>query len=213
MSAIKSFVFNPFAENTFIVYDKTGECIIIDPGCFTKQEEDMLVRFIEEEDLKPVKLINTHTHIDHVIGNAFVTKKFGIAPHIHRMELPLLEAAPQTARSYGVEITPSPAPEGFLKEGEKLTFGETQFDILFTPGHSPGHVSLYNRKDNYVLSGDVLFQQSIGRYDLPGGNLNVLLQSITDELLTLPDETTVYCGHGPFTTIGEEKKYNPFLNS
>ncbi|TVR81503.1 MAG: MBL fold metallo-hydrolase [Chitinophagaceae bacterium] len=211
MTSIKCFVFNPFAENTYLIYNNDGDCWIIDPGCFTTQEEDLLSNYIESEGLKPSRLLLTHGHLDHVIGNDFILKKYKLAPEIHKMDLPNMESAPATAASYGVDIKPSPAPINFLKEGDVLKMGEAAFKVLFTPGHAPGHISLYNEREMYIISGDVLFENSIGRYDLPGGNLNVLLESIKNNFLNLPDEVVVYPGHGPSTTIGKERKLNPFL--
>ncbi|MDZ4845574.1 MAG: MBL fold metallo-hydrolase [Chitinophagales bacterium] len=211
MTTIASFTFNPFQENTYILYDETRECVIIDPGCFTNSEQQELINFIAEKKLKPVKLINTHCHVDHMMGNSFVHEKFGLKPLLHRMEEEVLHAAPMYAGMFGVSITPSPAPEAYLEEGDVLRFGNSELEVLFTPGHSPGEVSLFCRKENFLIAGDVLFLQSIGRTDLPGGDYNTLIKSIKEKLLPLGDAVKVFSGHGPETTIGYEKRNNPFL--
>ena len=211
MSEVAVFQFSPFAENTYIVSDDSQECIIIDPGCYTADEEQQLAEFVKAKELKPVRLILTHAHLDHIFGNKFIFDTYGLLPEMHAGEMPVLEAAPIAAQMYGVQMKASPKPEKFLREGQQLSFGRTSFDILFTPGHSPASISFYNSKDAYVIAGDVLFRESIGRTDLPGGNMNVLLRSIRQELFTLPDVTRVYNGHGPHTTIGYERHHNPFL--
>ncbi len=209
---IKSFTFNPFQENTYIVYDETKECIIIDPGCYTDKERDELRKFITNEGLKPVKLINTHCHIDHVLGNKFVSELWDLELYMHKEDLPLLENAGNIGKMYGFEdYEGSPYPKHFLAQDVRLTFGESSFKILFTPGHAPGHICLYSKENNLVIAGDVLFQGSIGRTDLPGGDHNTLINSIKTQLFPLPNETQVFCGHGPSTNIGYEKKNNPFL--
>ena len=211
MTAIASFVFNPFQENTYILYDETKECIIIDPGCYTPNEEEQLTQFIDSHELNPVQLINTHCHVDHVFGNSFVAKQYGLKLAINELELPVLERATDAGAMFGVQVTPSPKPEIYLKEGEKVKFGNSELDVLFTPGHSPGEISFYCKQDDFVIAGDVLFLQSIGRTDLPGGDYNTLITSIKEKLLPLGDDTKVYSGHGPETTIGFERENNPFL--
>lgn len=212
MSVVASFTFNPFQENSYIIYDETKEAIIIDPGCYTQVERDQLMDFVKEGGLRPVKLINTHCHLDHVFGNQFVADQYNLGLEIHEGELPVLESVPQVAQMYGVpNVTPSPAPSNFLKAGDKISFGNTNLDILFTPGHSPASISFYNAKEQYVIAGDVLFQGSIGRTDLPGGDFQTLIKSIKEQLFPLGDDVVVYSGHGPQTTIGNERKSNPFL--
>jgi len=208
---IASFVFNMFQENTYVLYDETRECVIIDPGCFDKSEQNELIEFISSKNLKPVKLINTHCHVDHIIGNKFVHEKFSLKPVMHRGEVQALKAAPSYAEMFGVNITASPMPEEYFDEGDKVVFGNTELEVLFTPGHSPGEVSLFCRKEKILIAGDVLFQMSIGRTDLPGGDYNTLIQSIKQKLFPLGDDVKVYPGHGPETTIGLEKVNNPFL--
>jgi hydroxyacylglutathione hydrolase len=209
---IKSFAFNPFQENTFIVYDETKECIIIDPGCYTEKERAELRRFITSEGLKPVKLINTHCHIDHVLGNKFASELWSLELYMHKEDLPLLQNAGNIGKMYGFEkYEGSPYPKHFLTQDDTLTFGESSFKILFTPGHAPGHICLYSKENNLVIAGDVLFQGSIGRTDLPGGDHSTLINSIITQLFPLPNETQVFCGHGPATNLGYEKENNPFL--
>lgn len=213
MIRVKSFTFGPFAENTYVLWDDTRECIIIDPGCFGREEEEKLRAFIAQEQLKPVRLINTHCHLDHVFGNPFVVKTWGLGLEMHRADIPVLERFTESCQLFGVgsEALPQPEPAVFIEEGEKVTFGNSTLDVLFTPGHSPGSISFYSAAHGFIISGDVLFQGSIGRTDLPGGNFDVLIHSIRSQFFPLPDDTTVYSGHGPKTTIGAEKKYNPFL--
>ncbi len=212
MTQIHTFEFNPFAENTCLVWDTTGECAIFDPGCYTKEERSILQDFISERGLKPVRLINTHCHLDHVFGNKFVADTWGLGLEIHRGELPVLERFPQVCQMYGIpNIQPSPMPVGFLEEGQVLEFGSTKLEILFTPGHSPASLSFFCREAGFLVAGDVLFYESIGRTDLPGGDFDTLIKSIKTQLFTLPGETLVYPGHGPTTTIRHEMEYNPFL--
>jgi len=209
---IHQITFNTFQENTFILWDNTGDCIIIDPGCYEKNEELELVDFINKNNLNPVKLINTHCHIDHILGNKFVSEKWDLELYINKIDLPLLKGAGDIARMYGFEnYKGSPYPKHYLKEGDILEFGESKLEILFTPGHAPGHICLFNKEGSFIVSGDVLFNGSIGRTDLPGGDFDTLIESIKTKLMTLQDETIVYCGHGPSTSIGKERLSNPFL--
>lgn len=213
MSLVAKFTFNPFQENTYVVYDDSGECVIFDPGCYTEEEKQLLSGFISSNNLKPVRLINTHCHLDHVFGNKYVAEKYNLGLEIHEGELPVLEAVPQICTLYGLpQPEPSPSPTNFLKEGTSLTFGETKLDILFTPGHSPASISFFCEASNFVIAGDVLFRESIGRTDLPGGDFKTLINSIKTQFYPLGDEVRVYSGHGGETTIGYEKKNNPFLN-
>ncbi len=214
MATVVRFVFNPFQENTYLVVDEaTRTCAVIDPGCSSPAEEEELVSYIETAGWQPVLLLNTHAHIDHILGNAFVGKKFGLPLRIHREELAILEAAPQVAVYYGLPAPePYPAdPSAYLRDGEELLLGESRMQVLFTPGHSPGEVCFYLEDEGLLLAGDVLFRESIGRTDLPGGDHATLLRSIRERLLPLPDETRVFPGHGPETTIGHERTKNPFL--
>ena len=209
---IHQITFNTFQENTFILWDNTGDCIFIDPGCYEKNEELELVDFINKNNLNPVKLINTHCHIDHILGNKFVSEKWNLELYINKIDLPLLEGSGDIARMYGFEnYKGSPYPKHYLEEGDILEFGESKLEILFTPGHAPGHICLFNKEERFIVSGDVLFNGSIGRTDLPGGDFDTLIESIKTKLMTLRDETIVYCGHGPSTSIGRERLSNPFL--
>jgi len=209
---IQVFTFNQFFENTIIVFDETKKCIIIDPGCYTISEKDTLQKYISINNLIPVKLINTHCHIDHILGNNFIAKTYDLELEMNANDMELIKSSNEIAQLYGfTDYEMSPLPKKFLNEGDTLEFGNSQFKILFTPGHAPGHISLYSEKDGLLISGDVLFNNSIGRTDLPGGNYDLLIESIKNKILTLNDNTIVYCGHGPSTTIGNERLNNPFL--
>ena len=209
---IARLTFNPFQENTYILYDETGECVIIDPGCYEQWEKDELREFISKNNLRPVRLLNTHCHIDHVLGNHFAASTWGLLPEIHPLELTLLEATVAYGPGYGLYIEPSPAPKTVLEDGMKITFGNTTLQLLHTPGHSPGSICFHHQESGRLIGGDVLFLQSIGRTDLPGGDMKTLLDSIANILFKLDDETIVYPGHGPETKTGFEKTHNPFLN-
>ncbi|TNE59781.1 MAG: MBL fold metallo-hydrolase [Bacteroidetes bacterium] len=212
MTQVHTFEFNPFAENTYVVYDDSGECIIFDPGCYTPEERQTLRDFIDSNGLRVVRLINTHCHLDHVFGNHFVSQTWDVLPELHKDELPVLEHFPATCMLYGIPgAEPSPLPQHFLEAGTVLTFGNTRLDILYTPGHSPASLSFYCQSAGFVLAGDVLFLESIGRTDLPGGDYDTLIASVRNQLFPLPGETIVYPGHGPATTIRHEKEYNPFF--
>jgi glyoxylase-like metal-dependent hydrolase (beta-lactamase superfamily II) len=209
---IKQFVFNDFQENTYIVYDeKTKACFIIDPGCYTNTEQQTLKSFITANGLKPKKLLNTHCHIDHVFGNNFVAKTFGIDLAIHKNDLATLQAVPDYAPVYGFSVEPSVEPKEFLEDKQIIGLGDESFEVLYVPGHSAGHVAFVNHQQKFVISGDVLFYGSIGRTDLPGGDYNTLINSIKSKLFPLGDDYTVYSGHGPATSIGFERVNNPFL--
>jgi hydroxyacylglutathione hydrolase len=211
MIKVTSFEFNPFSENTYILSDETNECIIIDAGCYTPDEEDELVNYISENNLKPVKLIDTHSHIDHVLGNKFIMNKYDIPLQTHHLELDGLKQAHIYGTIWGINMQPSPIPTSFLDEGDVITFGNSSLNVLLTPGHSIASISFYSKEYNFIISGDVLFNQSIGRTDLPGGDFQTLINSIRTKLFTLPDDTIVYSGHGEPTKIGHEKWHNPFL--
>ncbi len=212
MLTIKSFTFGPFQENTFVLHDASNECVIIDPGCYTSSEQQELKKYIEEKKLKPVELLNTHCHIDHITGNRFVHDAFGLLPLIHKNDLVMLQNQEKVCTMYGLNYDPSPMPVKYIDEGDVISFGNTKLQVLFTPGHAPGHVVFYNPENKFVINGDVLFSGSIGRTDLPFGDFATLEHSIKTKLYTLPEETIVYCGHGPETSIGQEKYNNPFVN-
>lgn len=210
MLKVQSFVFNPFQENTYILFDETNECVIIDPGCGDEDENKILSSFIEKNKLTVKLLLNTHCHIDHVLGNYFVKEKFKVKFLMHEADLPVLKAVKVYAPNYGIAQYTEAEPDGFLKESDIVQFGNQSLKVLFVPGHAPGHIAFYDEVNQIVIGGDVLFYNSIGRTDLPGGNYEQLINSIHQKLFTLPDDVTVYPGHGPETTIGIEKKTNPF---
>lgn len=203
--------FNEFAENTYILHDDTGECVIVDPGCNSPAEEVELDSAIDKLSLKPVRLINTHCHIDHVFGINYVRQKYELQLEIHEGEQALLGYAQQIGQMYGMPVEPIAPAEKFLTEDDIVEFGETHLEILFTPGHSPASICFLDRAGKQVIAGDVLFQGSIGRTDLPGGDYDTLIGSIVDKLLVLDDDVIVFPGHGPSTTIGFERAMNPFL--
>lgn len=213
MISIHSFTFNPFSENSYILSDETRECVIIDPGCHNNSEEEELTEFIEENGLKPVKLLNTHCHVDHVFGNLFVAEKWKLGLEMHELDVPVLNSFAKVCKMYGFNGGPQPAPAHFFNEGDTVSFGKSSLKILFTPGHSPGSVCFYNEDQKFVIGGDVLFKASIGRTDLPGGDFPTLEKSIKTKLYVLPDDVTVYPGHGPETTIGFEKEHNSFVTA
>lgn len=212
MTNVVRLTFNPFQENTYVVYDDTSEAVIIDPGCWDEAERTELRRTIDRLQLHPVRLLNTHCHLDHIYGNRFVADTYGLPLEIHERELRVLQLAAQSAMLFGAPPPdPSPEPQLTLHPGSTLTFGRTSLEVLFTPGHSPGSISFYCRESTFLIAGDVLFQGSIGRTDLPGGDYDTLIGSILSQFMPLPDETAVYPGHGPQTTIGAERRTNPFL--
>ncbi len=211
MIQVQGITFNPFSENTYLLFDETKECVIIDPGCYEPEEERFLLKFIEENGLKPVRLLNTHCHIDHILGNYFVATKFNLKLEINKLELPILEGSPKWGKQYGINGKLSPEPEVFLKEGDVIEFGNSKLDILFVPGHAPGHLAFVSHQDQFVIGGDVLFQMGVGRTDLPFGDTDTLIKSIKEKLFTLPDSYEVYPGHGDSTSIGFEKKNNPYV--
>jgi glyoxylase-like metal-dependent hydrolase (beta-lactamase superfamily II) len=212
MAEVVQLTFNPFEENTYLVYDDTRQAVIIDPGCCNTLEQQQLIREIERLGLQPLRLINTHCHLDHVFGNHFVAEKYNLSLEIHSGEIPVLEFAPTAARLYGVPYPEiSPAPGNLLEDGDLITFGNTQLEVLLTPGHSPASLCFFCAESNFLIAGDVLFYGSIGRTDLPGGDYDTLIESIKTRLLHLGDEVVVYPGHGQATTIGFERRHNPFL--
>ena len=211
MLSLKAFTFNPVQENTYILYNENRECCIIDPGCYFAEEREELQKYIKKARLEPVFLLNTHCHLDHVFGNKFVSETWNLTLHIHENEKIVLEKAPIAGKTWQLPFDNYEGPLEFIKEGETIKIGEDELEIRFTPGHSPGSVSLYHEAGNFVISGDVLFNGSIGRTDLPGADYATLINSIQTQLFTLPDDTKVYSGHGSVTTIGFEKMNNPFV--
>jgi hydroxyacylglutathione hydrolase len=211
MISVQEFTFNPFSENTYVLYDETGEAVIIDPGCSEQEEFEELYEFIASIGLKPVEIINTHAHIDHVLGVAGVKRKYSIPFALHQIDEPYLKAVKTYASNYGFYKFDEPEIDRYLVEGEVVKFGNSTLDVIFVPGHAPGHVAFVSAADKFVIGGDVLFYMSIGRTDLPGGDHATLLASIRNKLFTLPDDYKLYAGHMQPTTIGFEKKNNPFL--
>jgi glyoxylase-like metal-dependent hydrolase (beta-lactamase superfamily II) len=211
MLKIKSFEFSPIQENTYIVYNEFNDCAIIDPGCYFDDEKDALLQYIDRMGLKPRMLLNTHCHLDHVFGNKFISEQFGLTLHIHENEKPVLAFAPASGLMYNMPFDNYSGDLIFLKEHDSIKLGEDELKVLLTPGHSPGSLSYYCEKEKFVISGDVLFFRSIGRTDLPLGDHETLIRSIRQQLFVLPDDTKVYSGHGQPTTIGDEKKENPFF--
>jgi glyoxylase-like metal-dependent hydrolase (beta-lactamase superfamily II) len=211
MLKIKSFVFSPIQENTYILYNEFKDCIIIDPGCYFDAEKDELINFIEKNNLKPTMLINTHCHLDHVFGNKLIAEKYGLKLQIHKNEEVVLQFAPTSGLMYDMPFDNYTGELIFIKEGDIIKLGNDELKLLLTSGHSPGSLSFYCAKEGFVISGDALFYRSIGRTDLPLGNTETLLKSIKENLFTLPDETIVYSGHAQPTTIGAEKRENPFV--
>jgi hydroxyacylglutathione hydrolase len=213
MLTIHSFNFNPFEENTYILSDETKDCIIVDPGCYTSDEFTEVDEYISENKLIPKFILLTHAHIDHILGNKYLATKYSIPIQMSQIEVPLLHAATEYGKMWGVACELSPEPTVFVEEGKEICFGNTILKTIFTPGHSPGSFSYLHEESKSLLSGDVLFMQSIGRTDLPGGNYATLMRSIFEKLMVLSDDVNVYPGHGPATTIGAERVSNPFLNS
>ncbi len=204
-------VFNPFQENTYILYDETKECIIVDAGCNGAAEIDALVNFIDSKGLKPVKLVNTHCHVDHVLGISALVKKYNIPFEAHEKEIPYLEIAVTNGKVYGFVVEQPPMPTKTIKDGDVVKFGNSELKVFDVPGHSFGSVALYSEPDNFVIVGDVLFKGSIGRTDLLGGDYDQLMKSIFGKLMVLDGGTIVFPGHGPETNIGSELVSNPFL--
>ena len=209
---IKQFVFSPFQENTYVAYTDTLEAMIIDPGCYSTQEEKQLRMFIESKGLKVIHLINTHLHLDHAFGNSFVEETWNVKTEAHAGDAFWLKGMVGQCRMFGLELrNPAPDISKELQEGDTIELGSETFEVLHVPGHSPGSIVLYDAKSHILFAGDVLFEGSIGRTDLQGGNYAQLIKGIQEKLLVLPDETVVYSGHGSATTIGKEKASNPFL--
>jgi glyoxylase-like metal-dependent hydrolase (beta-lactamase superfamily II) len=211
MLYLKSFCFNPFQQNTYLLYDNERTAFIIDPGNYTSSENTLLKNFIEEKQLKLTRLLLTHAHIDHILGNKFIFENYGLLPEAHEEEVFFIDRLTQTGAMYGVPCEPSPFPEKFVVPGDKISLGAYEFETIFTPGHSPGSISYYNKENKILISGDVLFQNSIGRTDLPKGDHQTLINSIKEKLFCLPDDVKVFSGHGLSTTIGHERENNPFL--
>jgi hydroxyacylglutathione hydrolase len=211
MLQLIQFTFNPFGENTYLWVNEKKECWITDPGMYGAEEESVLTKYIAAQRLKPQFIFNTHAHIDHILGVDALKQKYNIRFGVHKKELPILENAVGSAMMFGFNFRVAPQPDFFIEENTLLQLGEDVLEIRFVPGHSPGSIAFYYPEGGFVVSGDVLFQHSVGRTDLPGSNPDDLMTSIKKQLYTLPDATKVYSGHGSFTTVREEKKVNPFV--
>ena len=210
MISIKNFTFNSFEVNTYVLSDETKECIIIDPACYEDFEKKIFYDYIEDNKLKPVRLLNTHCHIDHILGNAFVLEKYKLTTEIHKDGLPLLNNMKSYGMMFGITLEDIPKPTVFIEENQVIRFGNSSVKALYLPGHADGSLAFYS-EEGFVVVGDVLFNGSIGRADLPTGNHELLINNIKNKLFVLPDNTKVYCGHGPETTIGFEKGHNPYF--
>ncbi|GAA4184831.1 MULTISPECIES: MBL fold metallo-hydrolase [Sphingobacterium] len=211
MLTIRTFTFNPYQENTYLLYNEEGNALIIDPGMYGEKEQEEFLTFVDLHNLTPQLLLNTHCHIDHVLGNYFIHEKFDLLPQFHEGELSILVAVQNYAPQMGFRYDISPIGEVFLKDGDKIQIDNDELEVILAPGHSPAHICFYSASQKFLIGGDVLFRNSIGRTDLPGGNHQQLLDNIKQRLYTLPDDTVVYPGHGPSTTIGFEKNSNPFI--
>lgn len=210
---VAKFTFNAFQENTYLVFSETKDAVIIDPGCHSAQEQAQVSDFIAANNLNLLAVLGTHAHIDHVFGNDYMINKYAIPYYLHEADLGTLAMMERTANMYAIpNVIPSPQPTYYLTDNQDLVIGDISFKVLFTPGHAPGHVVFYNEENGFVINGDVLFAGSFGRVDLPGGDIEVLKDSIKNKMFTLPEETVVYCGHGPETTIGKEKSSNYILH-
>ena len=211
MITIQDFCFSAFQENTYVLYNEFKEAIIIDPGCYTRIEEKILSDFIRKENLKPTLLLNTHCHLDHVFGNNYVSETYGLTAHIHPNEQIVLDRLPEAAAKWGVPTEAYKGPIQYIQEGEIISLGKDSFKVLLTPGHSPGSVCFYHAEQDFMIGGDLIFKDGVGRTDLPGANPLDLIKSIREQIFPLPDSLTIYSGHGPVTTWGREKEHNPYI--
>lgn len=211
MLQIKVLTYNPVQENTYLLFNENKECIIIDPGCYFDNEKEEITVAIDENDLRPVMLLNTHCHLDHVFGNKFISEKYKLTLHLHKEEEQMLQMAPASGLMFNLPFDNYAGEFIFLNEGDIITLGIDKLEVIHAPGHSPGSLCFYCEEQKFIIGGDVLFNNGIGRTDLPGGSHETLLKSIREKLFPLPDDVTVYSGHGRETTIGYEKKTNPFL--
>lgn len=209
---IKTFTFNPFQENTYVVHDHNMEAVVIDAGCYNQHEADVLKQYVDDNGLKVKRILNTHLHIDHHFGNSYMYQFFGLSPEAHKADEFLINKSIQHAQLFGLAFNASTQNLGsYIEEDQQITIGDIVFDCIHVPGHSPGSIAFYNKNENVLFVGDVLFMGSIGRTDLEQGSYPTLIQSIRKKLLPLPDATVVYPGHGPSTTIGYEKVNNPYI--
>ena len=208
---VHTFVFNPFYENTYVLYDDSRAAVIIDPGCYEGYEQQELIQFIKDTNLKPVAVWNTHCHIDHVLGNAFCKRQFQIPLLVPIGEKAVLDAVPAYSSNYGFQKYEPAEVDQWIDAPSTLSFGNTELEVILAPGHAPGHVMYYHKPTAQLLAGDVIFKESIGRTDLPGGDFVTLEKSIKTVVYTLPENVVIFPGHGPTTTVGHEKQFNPFV--
>lgn len=211
MIKVRVFTFSPVQENTYVLYNEQNKAIIIDPGCYFSAEQETLKNFITDTQLEPVRLLNTHCHLDHVFGNKWVSETWNLELYLHEGEQQMLQLAPLSGEKWGLPFQNYKGPLHFLAEGDTISLGNDALRVILAPGHSPASICFYCEEQAFLIGGDVLFRESIGRTDLPGGNHETLLKSIREKLFVLPDEVVVYSGHGEPTTIGHEKRNNPFL--
>lgn len=211
MFLIKVLTFNAVQENTYILYNENKQCIIIDPGCYTDEEKEALKSFIDENELQPELLLNTHCHLDHVFGNKYISEAYRLTLQIHKNEEAVLQMAPASGLMFNLPFDNYKGELIFLKEGDIIALGKDYLQVIEAPGHSPGSICFYCEQQKFIIGGDVLFYQSIGRTDLPGGSHEGLIKNIKEKLFVLPPDVKVYPGHGQATTIGYEIKYNPYL--
>jgi hydroxyacylglutathione hydrolase len=211
MIKVEKFVVNPLGENSFIISDETGECIFIDPGFYFEEEHQEIKDYVRDNNLNPVRITNTHCHFDHIMGVEFVRNEFKIPFYAHADDDFWVEKSTQQAEMFGFVMNAVAPVDAYLVENEFVEFGNSSLKIIHILGHSPGHVVFYSEYDKILIAGDVLFYGSIGRTDLPGGNYETLISGIKNKLFDLPDDITVFCGHGPETKLGFEKRTNPFL--
>jgi len=208
----KIFPVNPFEMNCYVYHDeKSGEGVIIDPGAYTHKEKEDILSYISSNNITIKYIINTHGHVDHIMGNKWAKEQFPVPILINKDDMPLLEKSVEQGSMYGLAVSISPEPNSYLSENDKIEFGNCTLDVIHTPGHSPGSVCLIDEKNKTIFAGDVVFHGSIGRTDLWMGNMDTLISSIKDKLFKYPDDFTIYPGHYEQTTIGEEKNFNPFL--
>ncbi|HDP74729.1 MAG TPA: MBL fold metallo-hydrolase [Bacteroidales bacterium] len=211
MIAVKQFVFNPFQENTYVLYQPQGQAVVVDAGCSNDNEVQELIHFVQSQNLTVVRLVNTHCHIDHILGITALKDRFGVKAYAHIDDFPLLQMAPSHAMMFGLYLDTVPTIDETINHNDVIELNGSQLRVIHTPGHSKGGVCLYAENEKFLITGDTLFNLSIGRTDLTGGNYDTLIKSIREQLLVLPDDVIVYPGHGNSTTIGVEKASNPFL--
>jgi glyoxylase-like metal-dependent hydrolase (beta-lactamase superfamily II) len=211
MLQIQEFCFNAFQENTYVIYNEKKNAIIIDPGCYLKNEQNSLAEFISEKELTPTLLLNTHCHLDHVFGNNFVAEKYGLTALFHQKEQAVIDRLPEGGARWGVPCEPYHGNVEYIQQDQKIQFDQDEFIVLETPGHSPGSVCFYHKEQDFLIGGDLIFKDGVGRTDLPGSNPLELIESIRTQILPLPETMKIYSGHGPVTTWGREKKSNPYI--